>query len=422
MKAEVSSLLFYYEYQGMLVCGPEDHLPLPPWQGEPAGERGVYLFRRDPANSRAAFSVNHPGQLWDEKEDVHWLDASRMPKGGEAPPFLLDWMKRGNLRGVNLSHPRWRELLDFPGRPGKKRVHILAIGDVGSTLLTGLRLLGGDVISAIGICDLSDQISARWEMEMNQVSLPWDYDAFPPVEVIPPERLFDCDLFAFVASKGIPPVGAAVTDVRMAQLEANAAIVTHYARQARQARFRGLWAAVSDPVDPLAKVAYWESNRDEQGNFDGKGLLAQQIQGFGLGVMNARAAYYAKKAPRFASFLTQGRAYGPHGEDLIIANSIEQYDDALSQELTKLAVTANLKMRELGYKAYVAPALSSGALSLLLSLRGDWHYSSVYLGGAFLGVKNRWTPAGVETEVLPHMPDDLFARIRAAADNLRALL
>ena len=32
------------------------------------------------------------------------------------------------------------------------------------------------------------------------------YDAMPEVEVIPPDRLFDCDLFVFVASKGIPPV------------------------------------------------------------------------------------------------------------------------------------------------------------------------------------------------------------------------
>ena len=77
---------------------------------------------------------------------------------------------------------------------------------MGSTLLTGLKLLGGDVISKIGICDLSDQITARWEFEMGQINLPWDYDAFPDVEVVKPENLFDCDVFVFVASKGIPPV------------------------------------------------------------------------------------------------------------------------------------------------------------------------------------------------------------------------
>ena len=81
--------------------------------------------------------------------------------------------------------------------------------------------------------------------------------------------------------------------------------------------------------------------------------------------MNARAMYYARRDPRFASYLTEGRAFGPHGEGLIIANSIRHYDDRLSRELTELTKHANLEMREMGYKPYVAPALSSGALSLL---------------------------------------------------------
>ena len=38
--------------------------------------------------------------------------------------------------------------------------------------------------------------------------------------------------------------------------------------------FQGLWCAVSDPVDPLAKTAYLESNKNENGVWDGKGLRA----------------------------------------------------------------------------------------------------------------------------------------------------
>lgn len=126
-----------------------------------------------------------------------------------------------------------------------------------------------------------------------------------------------------------------------------------------------------------------------------------RIQGFGLGVMNARAAYYAKRDPRFSRFLTEGRSFGPHGQDLVVADSIEHYDDALSRELTELTVTANLKMREIGYKPFVAPAFSSGALSILLALRGEWHCGSVFLGGIYMGVKNRFTENGLETEILP---------------------
>lgn len=413
-------MFFYYEKSGILLASDRADLPLP--AGDPAvlGDGPVaFLLQGDPILGRDRFKVTHPGQLL-SPHGLAVLDGSRLPQ------LLLDdtlsaALAQGRLSAVNMARTAWERAL-APHAPGKKRVNVLAIGDVGSTLLTGLKLLGGDVISSIGICDLSDQITARWEFEMGQIALPWDYAALPEVEVITPDRLFDCDLFVFVASKGIPPVGSGVKDVRMAQFEANSAIVAHYARMARQAKFQGLWAAVSDPVDPLAKTAYLESNRNEAGQFDGLGLRPEQIQGYGLGVMNARAAYFAKRDPRLEPFLTEGRSFGPHGTGLFIANSLAHYDEALSQELTRLTVTANLKMREIGFKPYVAPALSSGALSLLLTLRGQWHCGSVFLDGVYLGVKNRYTPVGIETELLPHIPDPLFAHIGEAVDHLRAVL
>lgn len=409
----------YYEINGQLWASLRSDLPYPTAQPQP-GQPVRVLVEGDGTLGRGAFQITHPGQLL-APHGLEVLDASRLPEL-ELDETLGRALEEGRLTGVNLGRPGWELSPATPLVSGKKRVHILAIGDVGSTLLTGLKLLGGDVISSIGICDLSDQITARWEFEMGQVAYPWDYDALPEVEVVPPERLFDCDVFLFVASKGIPPVGSQVKDVRMAQFETNAGIVRQYARMARAAHFQGLWCAVSDPVDPLAKTAYLESNKDENGVWDGKGLRPEQIQGYGLGVMNARAAYFAKKDPRLASFLSEGRSFGPHGTGLFIANSIEHYDEALSQELTQLTVTANLKMREMGFKPYVAPALSSGAISLLLTLRGEWHCGSVFLDGIFMGVKNRYTPAGLETELLPHIPDPLFAHIQEARDHLRAIL
>ena len=411
----------YYHYNGANLASPErlderfgnETAPL-------AGAPLFVLVHGDPVLGRGSFRVPHPGQLT-TPHGLEVLDASRLPSPNLDAP-LAAALAKGQLTAVNMDRPGWETTLVAKPNSGKKRVNILAIGDVGSTLLTGLKLMGGDVISSIGICDLSDQITARWEFEMGQITLPWQYDAMPEVEVIPPEQLFDCDMFVFVASKGIPPVGSQVKDVRMYQFENNAKIVTHYAKLARKANFQGLWCAVSDPVDPLAKTAYLESNKDENGVFDGKGLRPEQVQGFGLGVMNARAAYYAKRDDRFASFLTEGRSFGPHGTGLTIANSIEHYDDALSQELTQLTVTANLKMREIGFKPYVAPALSSGALSLLLTLRGEWHCGSVFLDGIYMGVKNRFTLYGVETELLPHIPDALYAHIVDAAEHLKEVL
>lgn len=412
-------MFYYYEKDGKILASDRSDLPYTP--GTPrAGEPIYYLVEGDPILGRGSFKVNAPGQLL-APHSLEVLDESRLPtlELDEALSAALD---AGQLTAVNTARLGWESILTAAPNTGKKRVHILAIGDVGSTLLTGLKLLGGDVISTIGICDLSDQITARWEFEMGQINLPWDYNAFPDVEVVKPENLFDCDVFVFVASKGIPPVGSQVKDVRMAQFENNAAIVKTYARMARKANFQGLWCAVSDPVDPLAKTAYLESNKDEDGNWDGRGLRPEQVQGYGLGVMNARAAYFAKKDEKLSSFLTEGRSFGPHGTGLFIANSIENYNEDISQELTHKTVTANLVMREIGFKPYVAPALSSGALSILLTLRGEWHCGSVFLDGIFMGCKNRYTPAGVETELLPHIPDPLFAHIQEAADHLKTIL
>lgn len=412
-------MFYYYEKDGKILASDRSDLPYTPVTPR-AGEPIYYLVEGDPILGRGSFKVNAPGQLL-APHSLEVLDASRLPQL-ELDEALSAALEAGQLTAVNTGRMGWESILTAAPNTGKKRVHILAIGDVGSTLLTGLKLLGGDVISTIGICDLSDQITARWEFEMGQINLPWNYNAFPDVEVVKPENLFDCDVFVFVASKGIPPVGSQVKDVRMAQFENNAAIVKTYARMARKANFQGLWCAVSDPVDPLAKTAYLESNKDEDGKWDGKGLRPEQVQGYGLGVMNARAAYFAKKDEKLSSFLTEGRSFGPHGTGLFIANSIENYNEEISQELTHKTVTANLVMREIGFKPYVAPALSSGALSILLTLRGEWHCGSVFLDGIFMGCKNRYTPAGVETELLPHIPDPLFAHIQEAADHLKTIL
>ena len=120
-------------------------------------------------------------------------------------------------------------------------------------------------------------------------------------------------------------------------------------------------------------------------------------------------------------FLAEGRTFGPHGQDLVVADSIEHYNDELSKELTNLTVTANLHMRSIGYKPFVAPAFSSGAISILMALRGDWHCGSVFLGGVYMGVKNRYTENGLEAEILP-LPDALYDRIVFAEENLKKII
>ena len=410
--------MFYYLAEGRPAASFLPDLPL---EAIPPQTPSLFLSRWDPVLGPAALRLTDPRQLTGAAPDAAWLDPARLSPGPEpiSPP-LAAAADRG-LTAVNLGHPRWREALTFSApRSEKKRVHLLAVGDVGGTLLTALKLLGGDVISTIGIRDLNEAAVARWTAELGQIAWPWDYQALPEVEPVAQEDLFACDAFIFAATKAVPPVGSGVSDVRMAQYEANRPLVESFARQARAARFRGLFIVLSDPVDPLCQAAFLASNRDEGGAWDGQGLLPEQVQGFGLGVMNARAAWLAKQDPRFADFLTDGRAFGPHGHGLVIANSLSHYDDALSRELTELTETANLRIRDLGFKPYVAPAVSSGAMQLLLTLRGDWHCGSVCLGGVWFGVKNRFTPQGLETESLA-LPEPLFARLRETEQLLHRL-
>ncbi|MBO4949212.1 MAG: lactate dehydrogenase, partial [Peptococcaceae bacterium] len=188
---------------------------------------------------------------------------------------------------------------------------------------------------------------------------------------------------------------------------------------ARNAEFDGLFAVVSDPVDLLCQRVYAVSNCNADGIWDAKGLRPEQVQGYGLGVMNSRAAYYAKQDTRFTQFLTEGRAYGPHGSKLVIADSVASYHHELSMELTQKTVQANLEVRALGFKPYIAPALSSAAISILLTLRGEWHYSANYLGGIYMGCKNRSTRYGVELEHLP-LPALLLERIQEAQQELKS--
>ena len=406
----------YYTYDGRTLCSA-GALPYPEISALPETGEVLWVFHRPPLSGRDTFPVTDPAQLT-EREGVASLCAAPGPEG--LPRELTNAIRAGRVRAVNLAHPRFEELMAPLPRPEKVRVNLLALGDVGSTLLMGLRLMGGDVISSIGICDLREGVAQRWEFELNQIQLPGPYDVLPPVEIVSPEQLFDGDVFLFCASRFVPDTAVKTGDVRMAQYRLNRELAALYAQKARQARYRGLFCVVSDPVDPLCRAVLTESNRAPSGEMDYQGLFSHQVRGFGLGVMNARAAYYARKDPRFASFLTEGRSFGPHGEDLVIANSIRNYDDALSRRLTEQAVRANLRMRELGFKPYIAPALSSGALSLLLCLRGRWHCSSTYLDGVFMGARNRVLPTGTELERLP-LPQALQDRLQTTLDRLRAL-
>ena len=349
----------------------------------------ILTVRREPVHGWGFRAISDLNQLEDPEGPGALLPTEPTPASA-----LADFVREHGASVLNTTFPGGFDFAEywFGPKPQKLTVTLVGLGDVGGTVLTALKLLGRE-LGKIQIFDFNQNQCRRYAMELNQV-LPMDQPQ-PEITVCREEQLFDCDLFLFTASRGVPPVGQEQVDVRMAQYEANRSMITAYAKLARAAHYRGLFCQISDPVDLLARAVYLESNRGEAGHFDWQGLLPEQIQGFGLGVMAARARYYA---PSLGLDPEEIRVYGPHGAGLVAANLPDKgYDSDVSEELSRLTREANLRVRELGFKPYIAPGISSAAVSILQLIRGQVYHGAVPLGQAYFGCRSRFTKNGLET-------------------------
>ena len=351
----------------------------------------VFLVRRDGLKSRGHFAIDDLSELIEPEDTAALLPAQTRTLSPELET-LRPFVRAHGASVLNLSFSRAFSVLSSQKKSKALRVTLVGLGDVGGNVLAALKLLGAE-LSELAIYDPDESRCRRYELELNQVLSP-DGLPRPRVTIADPARLFDCDLFLFTASRGVPPVGTQIADVRMAQYRSNAALLKPYARAARESGFTGLFCQISDPVDHLSRSVFLQSNRNAAGEVDFAGLLPEQVQGFGLGVMAARCTYYARQLELDEQNL---RVYGPHGQGLVCANSCgADYDAALSASLTEKTRTANLRVRELGFKPYLAPALSSAAVSILRLVRGQEHFGAIPLGSAYFGCRSRMTPFGAE--------------------------
>lgn len=377
------------------------------------------LFKLNPLNSRRSFCINNEKLLYLEKETLDIL--RELNKAYKTPNWLISKIRKSKVTGINTEYPNWKDSLNhnLPCMYNNKsclNINVVGLGDVGGTLITGLRLLGGEFINKIGIYDKDINKLKRWNFECNAIASADTSLNFPSIIPLEEKDLFNCDVFVFCVSVGVPKVGDEKEDVRITQFKGNHNIIKFYAKLARKNDFKGIFAVVSDPVDLLCKSVFQCSNTDSEGHWDFKGLAPEQIRGYGLGVMNGRALYYSKDiAPEYK---TEGRAFGPHGEGLFIVNSIYNYNEQLSLLLTERTKKANLEVRAVGFKPYISPALSSGTISILDTLNGNWNYSATFIGGNFFGCKNRLTEAGVEVEAL-QLSDEIFIKLQETYDLLQ---
>lgn len=404
--------LSYFDYNNMTKITEQ----------EIQNKEGIIYFLNQlpPLNSRRSFSVSNPSLLFLKEEGLNLLKSNKEDYTSSVSDWILNKIKNNELTSINTNYQNWMEVLEKPLKK-KWKVNLIALGDVGSNVLIGLRLLGGECISEIGIYDRNINRLKRWEYELNQIRRPFDELSFPKVVPVLEEDLFDCDMFIFCASKGIPPVGSQVVDVRMAQFESNSKIISQYAKMARERNFKGIFAVVSDPVDLLCKVAFLESNKNEEDELDFLGLSSDQIIGYGLGVMNGRACFYAEQSLDMIHYIEEGRVFGPHGEGLIVADSINNYNPKISDYLTEKTINSNKEVRAFGYKPFVAPSLSSGALSLIATIKGEFFYGSTYMKEVYMGSKCRLLQSGIEVEQLD-LPKNLLIKLEETYEKLAMII
>lgn len=254
-----------------------------------------------------------------------------------------------------------------------KRIGIIGLGDVGLTMTLGLMLYGKDQFTDLLLYDPSEANRNRLSHELGQIrSL---VSTFPQVQFVEPDELGQADLVLFVASISVPKVGEAVTDARLVQFGSNWTLLEGYAKRLLDQGYQGFIGVVSDPVDFLA------TNLVRQLSLD-----PRRVFGFGQGVMAARAAYYGGDKIRL---------FGPHGQGLFVANSLDEFDEDMSMQLSQLTLEENLLIRSFGFKPYIAPALSSAAIAITDMVAGKLHYSSQFVGQIFWGEQYQFTKKGL---------------------------
>lgn len=368
-----------------------------------------YLQERDWQKASPLVALIHPEQLSSDNSVINILQRPDPKKElfFDFPDWIRAKIEKREVGLCNINYPRWKERLEWIP-PEQWNVNIVGLGNTGGTLLVALRSMAGEKVNSIGIFDTNERALTRWELETNQIIDGNGIRKFPPVRIIKSEEIFQADLVIFSVSMGLHSLESENRDVSKLQLEANSGIIDYYAQRARKNNYNGIFSIVSEPVDLLCQSAFNSSNLNENGILDGKGLAADQIRGLGLGVMHSRAAYYAEQESFGQNYITSGRVFGSTGKGLLIADDVEQYDRIKSSYLSEKVLQANKELIKIGYKPYIASAVSSGALSLIDLMEGKWHYSAGFLGGIFWGSRNRQTRVGLEWEQY-NLPIELFS-------------
>src|SRR6056297_362431 len=157
--------MYYYKYNQNYLFSKDlytDLEKISPSQCFSRDEIIYFLGKLDPEKSKDSFCLSCPSLMDINEETLDILKEQKYIEKVDYP--IIKKIYDRKIKFINTKKKDWKKSLDFK-MPKKWKINILALGDVGSTLLIGLKLLGKDYIKEIGIYDKSENNTLRWERE-----------------------------------------------------------------------------------------------------------------------------------------------------------------------------------------------------------------------------------------------------------------
>ena len=156
----------FKRWNDICLCAQEDLFPADAVSVDAPFAPLVFLVQRDGENSRGLYAVSALAEVW-ETESVRCLTPLEQScTGGD----LEDFVAKNGATVLNVTFSNAFSVLQKYLQPKRSgfRVTLVGLGDVGGTVLTGLKLLGHE-IDEVAIYDPNTAMCSRYEMELNQV-------------------------------------------------------------------------------------------------------------------------------------------------------------------------------------------------------------------------------------------------------------
>ena len=305
----------------------------------------------------------------------------------------------------------------MPG--GASRVTVVGAGNVGSN--TARRIAERDLAEEVVMIDIVEGLPQGLALDINQSA---------PVERFS-TRVMGTNSYADTAGSEIVVITAGLTRQpgmsRMDLLDRNAEIVAGVTEQIVEHSPETIIIMVSNPLDEMTYLASLVS-----------GLPKRRVMGMAGVLDSSRLRYFIAEKLKVAPTSVEAITLGSHGDQMV---ALPRHATVEGKELPELVDNAALeelfaRTRDAGAEIVAYPkkasafyAPSSSATAMVGAIAGDtksvlpasaWTTGQYGVSDVYLGVPARLGRNGVEEIVELDLDEDETARLRGAAEAIRA--